>query len=267
MWSPAIVGMSRPQTRPTTEGARPHSVLQRALSSGPEVQAVPPVVQREWDHAAMGQVRGWATRGRAHPTQPFSWTPLGGLRGDGGPLTGSPGMAQGPAGATGLWRAEAHRWHGLGPGETHCTACSEAQPSQSEAWRAQARAATHRIPAVRPRHLLLPGETPGLRLLSPGWPLGRQEWGAGSGGPVPPSSGGTAAPSPALPVRWKAGEGSETPVAQGALPSAAKPVPARQASVLSPGESAQTPRAVCPPGAHHLSWAQSLSLLPGTRPA
>lgn len=37
------------------------------------------------DHAAMGQVRGWATRGRAHPTQPFSWTPLGGFRGAEGP--------------------------------------------------------------------------------------------------------------------------------------------------------------------------------------
>ena len=121
----------------------------------------------------------------------------------------------------------------------------------------------HHIPAIRPWHLLLLGERPGLRLLSPGWQLGRQELGAGSGGPVPPLSGGTPAPSPALTVRWKEGEGSETPVAQGALPSPAEPVPVQQASVPSPGESAQTPRAVCPPGAHHLSWAQSLSLLPG----
>ena len=51
----------------------------------------------------------------------------------------------------------------------------------TEAWGVQTWAVPLLHPHSRTWHACLLGETLGLRLLSPGWQLGREEWGAGSG--------------------------------------------------------------------------------------
>lgn len=171
-------------------------------------------------------------------------------------------MAQGPAGAAGLWRAEAHRCHGLGPGETRPTACSEAQPSQ-------------RLGVPRRELPLTTSQQSGpstcfflVRHVASGCcPLGGS-WGDRNGGLAQaaqchPRLG--AQPSPAQPCLCSGRQ------ERGPRPQSLRVHCPVQLSQCLRGRQGSRLRGVRPdpkgsmsPRCPHLSWAQSLSLLPGT---